>query len=124
MATKKVKRYSAKRRKKAASVKSKSVYASYIWGKDIDLDKEVIYDLTGKRLTNSRAEAFAKRALINNVGRPSLTAPSKVSPEIKARVPRHLKIKVDKVAKARKQTVSEIVREALESFCAQLKSSY
>ena len=103
-------------KKKVVAKKRNNKSATYSWGEDIDLDKEVIYDLTGKRLTNARAQAFAKRALTNQVGRPSLTAPTKVSPEIKARVPRHLKIKIDRAAKARNQSVSELVREALERF--------
>lgn len=47
-------------------------------------------------------------------GRPSLTAPGAVSPEIKARVPADLKRRVEQVAKRQGKSTSAVVREALE----------
>ncbi len=50
------------------------------------------------------------------VGRPSLTGAGKHSPEVKARVPLQLKKTLQREAKRRGQTCSELVREALEDF--------
>ena len=71
----------------------------YVWGKDVDLDKTVILDKQGKRLTRARAEKIAQEIVKQATGRPSLTGPKKVSPEVKARVPQKLKVKLDREAK-------------------------
>ena len=52
--------------------------SQYVLGKDIDLDKEVIRDSTGKRITSKRAQKIVEEVLAQAVGRPSLTGPSKV----------------------------------------------
>jgi predicted HicB family RNase H-like nuclease len=88
----------------------------YVLGRDIDLDKEVIRDSTGKRITSKRAEKIAEEFTAQVVGRPSLTGPSKVSPEIKARVPEKLKKALEKEAKRQGQTPSAVIRQALEEY--------
>ncbi len=95
----------------AAKVKVK-----YKLGPDVDLDKEVIRDRNGKRITNKRAEKMAMEAIEKVLGRPSLTAASIESPQIKVRVPMKLKKALDKEAKRRGETKSVIVREALEKY--------
>lgn len=90
--------------------------SKYVLGKDIDLDKEVIRDSAGKRITSKRAEKIAEEFIAQVVGRPSLTGPSRVSPEIKARVPEKLKIALEKEAKRQGQTPSALIRQALEEF--------
>jgi hypothetical protein len=90
--------------------------SQYFLGKDIDLDKEVIRDSQGKRITSKRAEKIVKEVLAQAVGRPSLTGPSKVSPEIKARVPEKLKLALEREAKRQGQTPSALIRQALEEF--------
>ena len=70
----------------------------------------------GTRLTNARAAKMAKDAIKQAVGRPSLTAKSVESPQIKVRVPVKLKKALDKEAKRRGETNSAIVREALEKY--------
>ena len=84
--------------------------------KDVDLKKTVILDKSGKRLTDARAERIARETIERVVGRPSLTGIAKISPEIKARVPEKLKIKLEKEAKRRGETTSVLIREALENF--------
>jgi len=90
--------------------------SQYVLGKDIDLDKEVIRDSQGKRITSKRAERIVEEVIAQAVGRPSLTGPSKVSPEIKARVPEKLKRALQKEAKRQGQTTSAVIRQALEEY--------
>ena len=88
----------------------------YIWGKDVDLNKTVILDKQGNRLTNARAEKISQEIINQATGRPSLTGPKKVSPEVKARVPQKLKVRLEREAKRRGETASVLIREALESY--------
>lgn len=88
----------------------------YTVGPDVDLSKTVVLGKNGKRITNARAERLAKAAIEKVVGRPSLTAKSVESPQVKVRVPVKLKKALDKEAKRRGETASVIVREALEKF--------
>ena len=90
--------------------------SKYVLGKDIDLDKEVIRDGQGKRITSKRAEKIAEEFIAQVVGRPSLTGPSKVSPEIKARVPAKLKLALEREAKRQGQTPSALIRQALQEY--------
>ena len=90
--------------------------SKYVLGKDIDLDKEVIRDSQGKRITSKRAERIVEEVIAQVVGRPSLTGPSKVSPEIKAGVPEKLKKALEKEAKRQGQTPSAVIRQALEEY--------
>ena len=95
---------------------SKKQKEKYIWGKDVDLNKTVILDKQGNRLTNARAEKIAHEIIKQATGRPSLTGPKKVSPEVKARVPQKLKVRLEREAKRRGETASVLIREALESY--------
>ena len=90
--------------------------SKYVLGRDVDLDKEVIRDSQGKRITSKRAERIVEEVIAQAVGRPSLTGPSKVSPEIKARVPEKLKRALQKEAKRQGQTTSAVIRQALEEY--------
>ena len=95
---------------------SKKQKEKYIWGKDVDLNKTVILDKQGNRLTNARAKKIAHEIIKQATGRPSLTGPKKVSPEVKARVPQKLKVRLEREAKRRGETASVLIREALESY--------
>ena len=95
---------------------SKKRKEKYIWGKDVDLNKTVILDKQGNRLTNARAEKISQEIIKQATGRPSLTGPKKISPEIKARVPQKLKVKLEREAKRRGETASALIREALETY--------
>ena len=88
----------------------------YVWGKDVDLGKTIVLDKKGNRLTNARAEKIAQEIVKQATGRPSLTGPKKVSPEVKARVPQKLKVRLEREAKRRGETASVLIREALESY--------
>jgi hypothetical protein len=95
----------------AAKIKNK-----YTLGRDLDLARTVVRGKNGKRITNARAEKLAQEAIKKVVGRPSLTAKSVESPQVKVRVPVKLKRALDKEAKRRGETTSAIVREALEKY--------
>ena len=95
---------------------SKKQKEKYVWGKDVDLNKTVILDKQGNRLTNARAEKISHEIIKQATGRPSLTGPKKVSPEVKARVPHKLKVRLEREAKRRGETPSVLIREALESY--------
>jgi len=88
----------------------------YVLGKDIDLDREVVRDDRGRRITSKRAQKIAEEVITQVVGRPSLTGPAKVSPEIKARVPEKLKLALEREAERQGQTPSALIRQALEEF--------
>lgn len=92
------------------------VKVKYTFGPDIDLSKTVVLGKNGKRIANARAERLALAAVDKVVGRPSLTAKSVESPQVKVRVPAKLKKALDKEVKRRGETKSVIVREALEKY--------
>ena len=82
----------------------------------VNLDLEVILDKNGKRVTNAYVEKILKQDVGVIIGRPSLTGPKIHSPEIKARVPKKLKVALEKEAKRRGETSSSIIRAALEKY--------
>ena len=101
----------------------------YTVGPDIDLDVDVVLDKKGRRITEQRTGAIAADALQKaGVGRPSLTAPGRRSPEVKARVPAELRDRLHQPAELRDRlhqaaeqrgvSASELVREALERYLA------
>jgi len=96
---------------------SKSIESKDVVGPDINLDRTVVLDKDGSRITERRARVIA-REVVNSVGRPSLTAPATHSPEVKARVPKKLKVALEKEAKRRGQTPSALLRQVLEEFFA------
>lgn len=95
---------------------AKQVKNKYVLGPDVDLDTEVVLLKDGTRLTNKLAAKMARDAIKQVRGRPSLTAVSVESPQLKVRVPAKLKKALDKEAKRRGETTSALVREALEKF--------
>lgn len=94
----------------------KKVKATYTLGRNVNLDKEVVLDSNGRRITEARARQIARQTHDLAVGRPSLSSPGVHSPEIKARVPMKLKKSLQREAKRRGQTSSELVRQAIEEF--------
>ena len=95
------------------------VKTKYVLGPDVDLDTEIVLLPDGTRLTNKLAAKMAKDAIRQVRGRPSLTAVSVESPQLKVRVPLKLKKAIDKEAKRRGLTASMVVREALQEKFAQ-----
>lgn len=89
----------------------------YTVGPDVDLDVDVVLDKKGRRITEERAGEIAADALQKaGVGRPSLTAPGRHSPEVKARVPTELRDRLHQAAEQRGVSASELVREALDRY--------
>ncbi len=86
----------------------------YKLGPDVKPAEEV-YDSKGNLIDENyidRAVEDAHRQL--GRGRPSLTAPGRTSPEIKARVPAELKLRIQQAARERGESLSDFIREALE----------
>ena len=88
----------------------------YRVGKDVNLKKEVVKDLSGKRITDRRVKQIVKQVRRQTAGRPSLTKPNVISPEVKARVPIQLKRALDRRAIQSGKSASELIRAALERY--------
>ena len=88
----------------------------YRVGKDVNLKKEVIKDLSGKRITDRRVKQIVKQVRQQSAGRPSLSKPNVISPEVKARVPIQLKRALDRRAIQSGKSASELIRAALERY--------
>lgn len=88
----------------------------YRLGPDVDLDKDIVLLPNGQRMTNADVDRIVDEVHAAMAGRPSLTAPGTRSPEVKARVPRQTKARLDAVAAKRGTTASEIIREALDAY--------
>jgi len=93
---------------------------------EIDLDVEIVRAKKGERITEGRAEEIAAAAMAQGrvgvgvgVGvRPSLTAPGRRSPEVKARVSAELRDRLRATAQLRGVRTSRLVREALHQYLA------
>ena len=94
----------------------KKARVKYTLGKDVNLDKEIVLDTNGRRITEYRACQITRQTHELVVGRPSLTGAGVQTSEIKARVPMELKKSLQREAKRRGQTSSELVRQAVEVF--------
>ena len=88
----------------------------YRVGKDVNLKKEVVKDLSGKRITDRRVKLIVKQVRQQTAGRPSLTKPNVISPEVKARVPIQLKRALDRRVIQSGKSASELIRAALERY--------
>ena len=96
---------------KAKQVKNAAIKSRYV-----NLDHEVLLDKKGRRVTNAYVAKILKRDSGVIIGRPSLTGPKIHSPEIKARVPKKLKVALEREAKRSGETSSSIIRAALEKY--------
>jgi len=88
----------------------------YRVGKDVNLKKEVVKDLSGKRITDRRVKQIVKQVRQQTAGRPSLTKANAISPEVKARVPLKLKRALDRRAIQSGKSASELIRASLERY--------
>ena len=88
----------------------------YRVGKDVNLKKEVVKYLSGKRITDRRVKQIVKQVRQQTAGRPSLTKANVISPEVKARVPIQLKRALDRRAIQSGKSASELIRAALERY--------
>ena len=87
--------------------------------RDIDLDKEVVVDANGERLTEERAQEIAESGILEHyrtAGRPSLTGPRQRSPQITFRIPKRLAERAEEVAAREGKSLSQLGREALEQY--------
>lgn len=87
-------------------------------GPDIDLEDEDVRDSRGRRITQAYVDGAVDDAHRQVRGRPSLTGPGRRSPQIAFRVPAELQADAEKLAAQRGKTVSQLAREALESYVA------
>jgi predicted HicB family RNase H-like nuclease len=93
--------------------------AKYVVGRDVDLDKEVIRDTKGTRITERRAKRIAEEVLERaGRGRPSLGGGRARSPQVSFRAPAELRAKAEERAAREGKTVSQLAREALERLLA------
>jgi predicted HicB family RNase H-like nuclease len=88
-------------------------------GRDVDLDKEVVRDKKGRRITEDRAVELAEEALLKVArGRPSLAGGPTHSPQVSFRAPAELRARAEERAEREGKTVSQLAREALERLLA------
>jgi hypothetical protein len=91
----------------------------YKVGPDVGQDEEV-RDSKGNLIDQTyleRAVEDVHRRL--GRGRPSLSRPGAVSPEVKARVPAELKARAEQEAERQGKSLSLVIREALERYLGQ-----
>ena len=91
--------------------------AEVVDGGTIDLDQEDVRLADGTRLTEDRADEFAEEVL-RGVGRPSLSAPGRRSPQLRLAIPEQTRDQLKARAAAEHRSVSEIAREALDRYLA------
>jgi predicted HicB family RNase H-like nuclease len=80
-------------------------------GPDVDLEKEVVRDRSGRRVTDAYMEGLAEA--VRKPGRPSLAKGR--SPAVAFRLPRELRQKAEAIAEREGKTIPQLAREALES---------
>lgn len=88
-------------------------------GKDVDLEREVVRDRRGKRVTPRSVER-AVRDVHEKMGpgRPSLSGRSTPSPQVTFRLPPELRRRAENRAKREGRRISDLAREALERYLA------
>jgi predicted HicB family RNase H-like nuclease len=95
---------------------------TFVYGGDIDLDKEVVLNEDGTRFTEADAQRVAEEAVERfrrRAGRPALDAATTAgtkSPQVSFRVPERLAERAEAVAAAKGKTLSQLGREALEKY--------
>jgi hypothetical protein len=90
-------------------------YRDYVLGPDVDLDKEVVLDGDGRRITEARVQEIVEEVR-HKVGRPSLSGPSEHSPHMSFRVPHELAKRAETVAAREGKSLSQLGREALAQY--------
>lgn len=84
-------------------------------GPDVDLQHEDVRDSKGARIDADYVER-AVEDVHRVVGRPSLTAPGRRSPQIAVRLPEAIRAAVAARAEREGKSVSELAREAIEAY--------
>lgn len=91
-------------------------------GPDVDLDREVVLDVRGNRITEDSVAAAVERGhehfdrVGRPAGRPSMSAPGKKSPAFSVRLPDSLKVQVQERAAEYGVKPAELVRDAIEAY--------
>jgi hypothetical protein len=93
-------------------------------GRDVDLNREVVRDRQGRRIT----EAYVRRAVDAthrqlSRGRPSLTGHATPSPQVTFRLSPELRTEAAALAARDGRRVSEIAREALQEYLERRSAS-
>lgn len=84
---------------------------------DTDLDEEVVYRKDGTRLDEAAAEKLGEEiAARGRSGRPSLSGRAKHSPQVGVRLSDDVHAALTERASTEGKRVSDIVREAIESY--------
>jgi hypothetical protein len=93
-------------------------------GPDVDLEREVIRDSRGRRITSEYVErAVADVQAKTGRGRPSLTGRAARSPQVTFRLSPDLRAKAEAQAKREGKRVSQVARAALEQYLARQEAS-
>lgn len=82
---------------------------------DVDLDAEESHDRRGNRIDRAYVDAAVEH-VHRTVGRPSLTAPGKRSPQVTFRLSPEEKAAAKALAERQGKTVSELAREAFAKY--------
>lgn len=90
----------------------------YEVGPDVDLEREIVRDSRGRRITAEYVQRVVEDTQRVLRGRPSLSTPGAESPQLRVRVPEALYGQLEEAAGERHVSRSVIVREALESYFA------
>lgn len=102
------------------SASPRRVPKKYKLGPDIDLDREVVLDGAGERITKARAEAMAAYALKQvRRGRPSVTGREGRTPTLTVRVDPGTRAGLESIAAAEHKALSAIARDALAEYVQQ-----
>lgn len=103
----------------------------YALGPDVDLETEDVRDRHGNRITNETVERLLDDVLDDDVasqpsrvvhpkrGRPSLSGGAKHSPKLEARVSEETHRRAQELAKQHGQSLSELTRQAVETYLQQ-----
>lgn len=93
-------------------------------GPDIDLEREVVLDREGRRITDDYVER-AVDATHKQLGRgrPSLSGQATRSPQVTFRLPPELRAEAERLAEHEGVRVSEVARAALEEYLKRRKVS-
>ncbi|WP_036405810.1 plasmid mobilization protein [Microbispora rosea] len=82
---------------------------------DVDLGTEELYDRRGNRIDEAYVEAAVEHVR-RTVGRPSLTAPGRRSPQVTFRLSPEEKAAARALAEREGKTVSQLAREAFARY--------
>lgn len=93
-------------------------------GPDIDLQRDVVRDRQGRRITDDYVERAVDATHTQlGRGRPSLSGQAMRSPQVTFRLPPELRAEAERLAQQEGKRVSEVARAALEEYLKRRKVS-